>query len=58
MAEVQRKAFARGGEVLDGTEGALCEGETPGKVGIGGQGRGKPVTQPSNFVLGWEVKVV
>ena len=43
MAEERRKAFARGGEVFDGTEGALCEGETAGKVGVGGQGRGKPI---------------
>ena len=58
MAEVRRKAFARGGEAFDGTEGALCEGESAGKVSVGGQRRGKPVAQPSNFILGWKVKVV
>ena len=58
MAEVRRKAFARRGEAFDGNEGALCEGETAGKVGVGGQGRGKPVPQPSHLILGREVKVV
>ena len=58
MAEVWGKAFARGREAFDGTEGALCEGETAGKMGVSGQGRGKPVSQPSNFILGWEVEVV
>ena len=58
MAEVRRKALAGGGEAFYGTEGALCEGETAGKVRVGGQGRGKPVAQPSNFILGWKVKVV
>ena len=58
MAEVRWKAFARGGEAFDGTKGALCEGEPAGEVGIRGQGRGKPVSQPSNFILGWEVKVI
>ena len=58
MTEVRRKAFAGGGEAFDGTEGALCEGEATSKVGVGGQGRGKPVSQPSNFILGRKVEVV
>ena len=58
MAEVRRETFARRGEVFDGLEGALCEGQPTGEMGIGGQGRGKPVPQPSDFVLGGEVKVV
>ena len=58
MAEVRRKAFARRGEAFDGTEDAMCEGEAAGKVSVGGEGRGKPVPQPSNFILGWKVQVV
>ena len=58
MAEVRGKTFARGGEMFDGTEGALCKGETAGKLSVGGQGRGEPVAQPSNFIFGWKVKVV
>ena len=51
MAEVRRKALAGGGETFDGIEGALREGESAGKVGVGGQGRGKPVTQPPTVVM-------
>ena len=58
MAEVRRKTFARRGEAFDGAKGALCEGETARKVGVGGQGRGKPVSQPSYLILGWKVDVV
>ena len=58
MAEVRGEAFAGGGEALYRVEGALGEGEPTGEVGVGGQGRGKPVTQPSDFVLGGEVQVV
>ena len=52
------KAFARGGEAVDGVEGALGQGQTAGEVGVGGQGRGKPVPQPPDLVFGGKVKVV
>ena len=58
VVEVRRKAFARTGEAFDGLEGVLCKGQPTGEMGVGGQGRGKPVPQPSDFVLGGEVKVV
>ena len=58
MAEVGREAFARWGEAFHRVIGALSQGQPPGEVGVGGQGRGKPVPQPSDFVFGWEVQVV
>ena len=58
MAEVGGEAFARRGKAFDGLKGALREGQPAGEVGVGGQGRGKPVPQPSDFVLGGEVEVV
>ena len=58
MAEVRGKAFAGRGEALYRVEGALGEGEPAGKMGVGGQGRGEPITQPSDFALGGEVQVV
>ena len=58
VAKVRGKALARGREALDGAEGALCEGETTGEVCVGGQGRGKPVPQPSDLDLGRKVQVI
>ena len=58
MAEVGREAFARRGEAFHRVKGTLSQGQPPGEVGVGGQGRGKPVPQPSDFVFGWEVQVV
>ena len=58
MAEVGGEAFARRGKAFDGLNGALRMGQPAGEVGVGGQGRGKPVPQPSDFVLGGEVEVV
>ena len=58
MAEVRGQAFARRGEAFDGIKGALREGETAGKVSVGGQGRGKPVPQPPNFIRGRKVDIV
>ena len=43
MAEVRRETLGRGGEAFNRVEGAMCEGEPVGEVGIGGQGRGNPV---------------
>ena len=43
MTEVWWEAFARGGEAFYRIEGALRQGEPAGEMGIGGQGRGKPV---------------
>ena len=58
MAEVRRETFAGGRETLDSLKGALCKGQPTGEVGVGGQGRGKPVSQPSDFVFEVEVEVV
>ena len=58
MAEVWGKTFARRGEAFDGLEGALCEGQPKGEVGVGGQGRGEPVPQPSDLFLGGKVEIV
>ena len=58
MAKVRRKAFARRREALHRVEGALGHGQPPGEVGVSGQGWGKPVSQPSDFVFGGEVQVV
>ena len=46
------------GEAFNGFEGALCEGQSLGEVSVGGEGRGKPVTQPSDLGFGREVEVV
>ena len=51
MAEVRWEALARGGEAFDGIESGLSEGQPAGEVGVGGQGGGKPVPQPSDFVF-------
>ena len=58
MADVRRETFARRGEAFDGLEDALWEGQPTGKMGVGGQGRGTPAPQPSDFVLGGKVKVI
>ena len=58
MAEVRGKAFARRREAFHRVEGALGYGQPPGEVCVGGKGRGKPVPQPPDFVLGGEVKVI
>ena len=52
MAEIRREAFARRGKVFDGLKGTLRKAQPVGEVRVGGQGRGKPVPQPSDFVLG------
>ena len=44
MAEVLWKAFAGGGEAFYRIEGALCQGQPAGEMGVGGQGRSEPVT--------------
>ena len=44
--------------MFDWLEGALCERQPSGEVGVGGQGRGEPVAQPSDFVLGEKVEIV
>ena len=58
VAEVRRKAFTREGEAFDAVEGTLGQEQTAGEVGVGGQGRGKPVPQPPNFIFGGKVQVV
>ena len=58
MAEVGGEAFARGGKAFYGLKGALRKGQPAGKVGVGGQGRGEPVPQPSDFVFGRKVEVI
>ena len=58
MAEVWGKAFARRREAFHRVEGALGQGQPPGEMSVGGQGRGKPVPQPSDFVFGGNVQVV
>ena len=58
MAEVRRETLARRGKEFHSLEGALCEGQPTGEMGVGGQGRGKPISQPSDFVLGGELEVV
>ena len=58
MAEVGGEASARGGKAFDGLRAALRKGQPAGKVRVGGQGRGEPVPQPSDFVFGRKVEVV
>ena len=58
MAEVGRETLARRGKAFHGLEGALCEGQPMGDMSVSGQGRGKPVPQQSDFVLGGEVEVI
>ena len=58
MAEVRRETLAGGGETFDGIEGTLCERQPAGEVGIGGQGGGEPVPQPSDLLLAGEIQVV
>lgn len=52
MVEVWRKTLARRGEAFNGIEGALSEGQSLSEVGVGGQGRGKPIPQPSDLYFG------
>ena len=58
VAEVRREAFAWRGEASHSIKGALRQGKPVGEMGIGGQGRGEPVAQPPDFVLGGEGQVV
>ena len=58
MAEVRGEAFAGRGKAFDGLKGALRKGQPAGEVRVGGQGRGKPVPEPSDLVLGGKVEVV
>ena len=58
MAVVRGKALAGWGEAFYRIEGALRQGEPASEVGVGGQGRGEPVTQLPDLVLGGEVLVV
>ena len=58
MAEVWGEPFARMGEAFNRVEGTLSEGQPPGEMGVGGQGRGEPVPQPSDFGFGRKVQVV
>ena len=58
MPEKSRETLAGREEAFDIFEGALCEGESPSEMGVGGQGRGEPVTLASDFTLGEEVEVV
>lgn len=55
---MERETFARGGESFDSLKGTLGEGQSAREVSVGGQGWGKPVSQPSNLYFGEEVKVV
>ena len=58
MVEVGGEAFAGGGKAFDSLKGSLRKGHPAGKVRVGGQGRGEPVPQPSDFVFGRKVEVV
>ena len=58
VAEVGGETLAGRGEAFNRHEGALCNGQPTGEVGVGGQSRGEPVPQPSDFVFGGEVEVV
>ena len=44
MAEIGWEALAGRGEGFNRIEGALRQGEPASEMGIGGQGRGEPVT--------------
>ena len=58
MAEERREAFPRGGQALDCFKGPLGEGQSPGEVRVSGEGGGKPVAEPPDFILRGEVEVV
>ena len=58
MAEERREAFSWGGQAFDCLESSLGEGQSPREVRVSGEGGGKPVAEPPDFILRGEVEVV
>ena len=58
VAEVGWETLVRRGEAFDSFEGDLFEGQPSGEMGVGGQGRDKPVSQLFDLGLEGEVEIV